>query len=111
MTGWSLQQAGQAVHEGTQVLGSGKWDQLGQDLLLQPGLWGPVGAEKPGLQRRPQGLPQDRNDSGRSWGGDEREGVRRHGLAAWARSHWWLKVGPWQVLMPWKLTKLRISLP
>lgn len=35
MTGWSLQQAGQVVHEGTQVLGSGKRDQLGQDLLWQ----------------------------------------------------------------------------
>lgn len=73
VTGWSLQQAGQAVHEGMQVLGSGKRDQLGQDLLRQPRLWGPVGAEKPGLQWHPQGLPQDRNDSRRSWGGDERE--------------------------------------
>jgi hypothetical protein len=62
-TAWSLKQAGQVVHEHTQIFGSRKWNQLGQDLLVQPRLRAPISTEKLVLQLSPQGLPQDRNDS------------------------------------------------
>lgn len=102
MTVWSLEQAGQAVHEDMEALGSCKWDQLGQDLLMQPRLWGPISPEKPGLQRPPQGLPQDRNDSRGHWGRDKPEKrsntaqpqnqlTRARGCILGV-SHWWPEI-------------------
>lgn len=61
------------VHEDTEVLGSCKWDQLGQDLLMQPRLGGPVSTQQPGLQAPPQGPPQNGNDGRGHWGGDRKK--------------------------------------
>ena len=77
----SPKRAGQAVHEHTEVLGSCKRNQLGQDLRVQPRPLGPICTEEPGLQRPPQGLPQDGGDGGRHCGRHRRRDRHTQGDA------------------------------
>lgn len=83
-TAGHLKHAGQTVHKDTEILVSGKWDQLGQDFLMQPRLWETVGMEKSVLQLPPQGLSQDRNDSRGHWGETQRRGQSVHLRLSWS---------------------------